>query len=613
MEKVNKIDSKIMGFFKNKSLKTFLRYSLKYKMAMLGVIILSTVTSLMSAVPAWLSKYLIDDVLVAKNSKMMSIVIGAIFFSTILKVITNYFSDVYSGYITEKIRRDIKIDVFSHLQNLPLAYFKQNKLGDLMARLSGDSTTLGRIGFMLFDMLKEFVTVIALLVRMFQVDFILALISLTVLPAILSLVKKYTKKIRKSGRIRQDTVGDVTAFVQESLSGISVIKGFNRSEKMIDNYRGVTQDEFDKIYKATKIKAKVSPINEVLSTIMILLVAAYGGYQIIVAQTMTPGDLISFITAIGLMQQPLKTLIKRNSELQEALPSADRVIEILDVNLEVDYIGETPKEVPEIIETIKFNNVDFKYDDGDEKVLKNFTLNVKAGEVVALVGKSGSGKTTLVNLLPRYYDITAGSIKINGTDIREMSLKQYRNHIGIVPQETFLFSGTIGENIGFGKDNVTEEEIMNAAKMANAYNFIMELPNQFNTEVGERGVLLSGGQKQRIAIARALVQNPSIMILDEATSALDTESERLVQDALDKLMKGRTTFVIAHRLSTIINADKIVVMENGEIKEVGNHQELLQNNGIYRKLYEIQFGKIEPIEIVDLIEAQKLEELEQYV
>ncbi|MGL5951298.1 MAG: ABC transporter ATP-binding protein, partial [Cetobacterium sp.] len=210
-------------------------------------------------------------------------------------------------------------------------------------------------------------------------------------------------------------------------------------------------------------------------------------------------------------------------------------------------------------------------------------------------------------------DITAGSIKINGTDIREMSLKQYRNHIGIVPQETFLFSGTIGENIGFGKDNVTEEEIINAAKMANAYNFIMELPNQFNTEVGERGVLLSGGQKQRIAIARALVQNPSIMILDEATSALDTESERLVQDALDKLMKGRTTFVIAHRLSTIINADKIVVMENGEIKEVGNHEELLKNNGIYRKLYEIQFGKIEPIEIADLIETQKLEELEQYV
>ncbi|MGL5001092.1 MAG: ABC transporter ATP-binding protein [Cetobacterium sp.] len=604
MENTNKFDSKIMGFFKNKSLKTFLKYSLKYKGAMAGVIVLSTVTSLMSAVPAWLSKYLIDDVLVKKDSKMMSIVIGAIFLSTIIKVITNYFADISSGYITEKIRRDIKVDVFSHLQKLPIAYFKQNKLGDLMSRLSGDSTTLGRIGFMLFDMLKEFVTVLALLVRMFQVDIILALISLTVLPAILSLVKKYTKKIRKTGRIRQDTVGDVTAFVQEALSGISVIKGFNRSDKIIDNYRDVTQDEFDKIYKATKIKAKVSPINEVLSTIMILLVAAYGGYQIIITEVMTPGDLISFITAIGLMQQPLKTLIKRNSELQEALPSADRVIEILDVELEIDYIGSAPKDVPETISNIDFKNVDFKYDDGDEKVLKNFNLNVKAGEVIALVGKSGSGKTTLVNLLPRYYDITSGSIRINDIDIREMSLEKYRNHIGIVPQETFLFSGTIGENIGFGKDSVNYEEIVNAAKMANAYNFIMELPNKFDTEVGERGVLLSGGQKQRIAIARALIQNPSIMILDEATSALDTESERLVQDALDKLMSGRTTFVIAHRLSTILNADKIVVMENGEIKEVGNHEELLKNNGIYRKLYEIQFGKIE---------SKKLEAVEQYV
>ncbi|MGL5534528.1 MAG: ABC transporter ATP-binding protein, partial [Cetobacterium sp.] len=288
-------------------------------------------------------------------------------------------------------------------------------------------------------------------------------------------------------------------------------------------------------------------------------------------------------------------------------------IEILDVELEPDHIGEDVKEVPDTIKTIDFNNVDFRYDDGDEKVLKNFNLNVKAGEVVALVGKSGSGKTTLVNLLPRYYDITSGSIKINDIDIREMSLQKYRNHIGIVPQETFLFSGTIGENIGFGKDNVSKDEIINAAKMANAYNFIMELPNQFETEVGERGVLLSGGQKQRLAIARALIQNPSIMILDEATSALDTESERLVQEALDTLMKGRTTFVIAHRLSTIINADKIVVMENGEIKEVGTHQKLLENNGIYRKLYEIQFGKIEPIETVDLIENQKLEELEQYI
>ncbi len=613
MEKNIKEDKKITSVFQNKSLNTFLKYSFKHKFAMGGVIALSTLTSLMSAVPAWLSKYLIDDVLVSKNAKMMMVVIGAIFVSTIVKVISNYFASISSGFITEKIRREIKIDVFTHLQKLPISYFKKNKLGDVMSRLSGDSATLGRIGFMLFDMFKEFLTVLALLVRMFQVDLVLATISLTVLPAILSMIKKYTKKIRKSGRVRQDTVGNVTAFIQESLSGVSVIKAFNRSDKIINKYGEVTQEEFDKIYKATKIKAKVSPINEILSTIMILLVASYGGYQIIVTQTMTPGDLISFITAIGLMQQPLKTLIKRNSELQEALPSADRVIEILDIPLEVDYFGESPKPVPEKINNIKFENVDFQYEDGQDKVLKNFNLEVNAGEVVALVGKSGSGKTTLVNLLPRYYDITGGSIKVNDTDIREMSLGIYRNHIGIVPQETFLFSGTIAENIGFGKDNVTIKEIEKAAKMSNAYDFIMELPNKFETEVGERGVLLSGGQKQRIAIARALIQNPSIMILDEATSALDTESERLVQEALDKLMVGRTTFVIAHRLSTIINADKIVVMENGEIKEVGAHQELLNNDGIYRKLYEIQFGKIEPIETVGLIEEEKLEELEQSI
>lgn len=615
MEKTNEFDKKIMKLFKNKSLNSFLKYSLKYKGAMIGVVILSTITSLMSAVPAWLSKYLIDDVLVNKNAKMLVIVIGAIFVSTIIKVITNYFASISSGYITEKIRRDIKIDVFSHLQRLPISYFKQNKLGDTMARLSGDSTTLGRIGFMLFDMLKEFITVVALLVRMFQVDFILALISLTVLPAILSMVKKYTKKIRKSGRVRQDTVGFVTAFIQEALSGISVIKAFNRSDKIIDKYKDVTQEEFDKIYKTIKIKAKISPINEVLSTLMILLVASYGGYQIIITQTMTPGDLISFITAIGLMQQPLKTLIKRNSELQEALPSADRVIEILDIPQEIDHIGESAVAVPKTIDTISFENVDFMYDDGKDRVLKNFNLEVKAGEVVALVGKSGSGKTTLVNLLPRYYDITGGKIKVNDIDIREISLEEYRNHIGIVPQETFLFSGTIAENIAFGKDNMSEENIENAAKMANAYDFIMELPNKFETEVGERGVLLSGGQKQRIAIARALIQNPSIMILDEATSALDTESERLVQEALDKLMVGRTTFVIAHRLSTIINADKIVVMEDGEIKEVGNHECLLKENGIYRKLYEIQFGRLEPndLEEVEVIEEGNLEEVEQYV
>lgn len=581
-----------LGIFKNKSLNTFLRYSFKYKWVMLAVIVMSTISSAMGAVPAWLSKYLIDDVLVNKNARMMVLVIIGIFVATITKVVTGYFASISSNYVTETIKRDIKIDVYTHLQHLPMSYFKQNKLGDIMARLSGDSATLGRIGFIIFDMFKEFLTVVALTFRMFQVDFILALISLVVLPLIISTVKKYTKKIRKSGRIRQDTSGAVASFIQETLSGVFVIKAFNNSDDMVERYKEISMDEFQKSYRSTKIKAKVSPINEVITTIMVLLVASYGGYQILVAKTMSAGDLISFVTALGLMSQPLKRLVNKNNDLQEALPSADRVIEILDVPVEQDHYGDE-KELNGKIETMSFNNVSFHYDDSPELILKNINLDVKAGEVVAFVGKSGSGKTTLVNLIPRFFEVSEGNIEVNGINIKNLSLKKYRDYIGVVPQESFLFSGTVYDNIAFGKAGVTEEDIIKAAKMANAYNFIMELPNQFKTEVGERGTMLSGGQKQRIAIARALIQNPEIMILDEATSALDTESERLVQDALDKLMVNRTTFVIAHRLSTIINADKIVVMENGEIKEVGNHQELLKLNGLYRHLYEIQFGKQE--------------------
>ena len=589
-----------LGIFKNKSLNTFLRYSFKYKWVMFAVIVMSTISSAMGAVPAWLSKYLIDDVLVNKNARMMVLVIVGIFVATITKVVTGYFASISSNYVTETIKRDIKIDVYTHLQHLPMSYFKQNKLGDIMARLSGDSATLGRIGFIIFDMFKEFLTVIALTFRMFQVDFILALISLIVMPLIINTVKKYTKKIRKSGRIRQDTSGAVTAFIQETLSGVFVIKAFNNSDDMIERYKEISMDEFQKSYKSTKIKAKVSPINEVITTIMVLLVASYGGYQILVTKTMSAGDLISFVTALGLMSQPLKRLVNKNNDLQEALPSADRVIEILDVPVEQDHYGEE-KELNGKIETMSFNNVSFHYDDSPELILKNINLDIKAGEVVAFVGKSGSGKTTLVNLIPRFFEASEGNIEVNGINIKNLSLKKYRDYIGVVPQESFLFSGTIYDNIAFGKTGVTEEDIIKAAKMANAYNFIMELPNQFKTEVGERGTMLSGGQKQRIAIARALIQNPEIMILDEATSALDTESERLVQDALDKLMVNRTTFVIAHRLSTIINADKIVVMENGEIKEIGNHKELLRLNGLYRHLYEIQFGKQEEIKEVVLV------------
>ncbi|WP_335979087.1 ABC transporter ATP-binding protein [Fusobacterium polymorphum] len=576
--------------FKNKSLNVFLGYSYRYKWHMIAVIILSTIASAMSAVPAWLSKKFVDDVLINQNKEMFLWIISGIFAATVIKVVSSYYSEIASNFVTETIKREIKIDIFSHLEKLPISYFKKNKLGDTLSKLTNDTTSLGRIGFIIFDMFKELLTVLILTGRMFQVDYILALVSLILLPLIIRVVRKYTKKIRKYGRERQDTTGKVTAFTQETLSGIFVIKAFNNTDFVIDKYKDLTKEEFEQAYKTTKIKAKVSPINEVITTFMVLLVVLYGGYQILVTKKITSGDLISFVTALGLMHQPLKRLISKNNDLQDALPSADRVVEIFDEKVETDVFGEAI-EFDEKIQDIKFENVNYKYEDSNEYVLKNINLNVKAGEIVAFVGKSGSGKTTLVNLLARFFNTDEGTVKVNGVNIKNIPLKIYRNKFAIVPQETFLFGGTIKENISFGKE-VTDEEIISAAKMANAYNFIQEdLPNKFETEVGERGALLSGGQKQRIAIARALIKNPEIMILDEATSALDSESEKLVQEALDSLMEGRTTFVIAHRLSTIVRADKIVVMENGEIKEMGTHSELIAMNGIYKNLYDIQFNE----------------------
>ena len=563
--------------FKNKSLNVFLGYSSRYKWHMIAVIILSTIASAMSAVPAWLSKKFVDDVLINQNKEMFLWIIGGIFAATVIKVVSSYYSEIASNFVTETIKREIKIDIFSHLEKLPISYFKKNKLGDTLSKLTNDTTSLGRIGFIIFDMFKELLTVLILTGRMFQVDYILALVSLILLPLIIRVVRKYTKKIRKYGRERQDTTGKVTAFTQETLSGIFVIKAFNNTDFVIDKYKDLTKEEFEQAYKTTKIKAKVSPINEVITTFMVLLVVLYGGYQILVTKKITSGDLISFVTALGLMHQPLKRLISKNNDLQDSLPSADRVVEIFDEKVETDVFGEAI-EFDEKIQDIKFENVNYKYEDSNEYVLKNINLDVKAGEIVAFVGKSGSGKTTLVNLLARFFNTDEGTVKVNGVNIKNIPLKIYRNKFAIVPQETFLFGGTIKENISFGKE-VTDEEIISAAKMANAYNFIQEdLPNKFETEVGERGALLSGGQKQRIAIARALIKNPEIMILDEATSALDSESEKLVQEALDSLMEGRTTFVIAHRLSTIVRADKIVVMENGEIKEMGTHFELIAMN-----------------------------------
>ncbi|MCK5780521.1 MAG: ABC transporter ATP-binding protein [Psychrilyobacter sp.] len=567
-------------------------YGMHYKYRFVLIVLLSLVVSITKALPAFLSKYLMDDVLIAKDLNMLKVVSGGLIAATVIKGLAMYYKEIYSSYTTRLVVRDIQQDIYRHLHKLSHSYFDKTPQGEIMARLSGDSSNLGKIGFMAFQILPEFLTVLVLLIGLFRIDLILALMTLVLLPGMMMAIKKILKKIKKTARKRQDQRGELNSLIQESLSGIRVVKAFATEEEEIRKYEDKNMEVLNTEYRNKKIEARISPINEVVTTALTVAVLLYGGHKVITDSSFTAGDLVSFLTALGLMFEPLKKVIKRGSELMSILPSADRVMELLDEVSEV-IEKEDAIEYNNLKPEIEFNKIKFKYGKDLDYAINNVSFKGKAGEIVAFVGRSGSGKTTMVNLIPRFYEIESGSITIGGTDIKDFKLKALRDHIGIVPQETFLFSGSIYSNILYGARDVTHEEVINAAKMANAHNFIEEFENGYDTEVGERGTLLSGGQKQRIAIARALLKNPEIMILDEATSALDTESERLVQDALENLMVGRTTFVIAHRLSTIVNADKIIVMEKGEIAEIGSHDELITHGGIYKKLYETQFGEEE--------------------
>jgi len=573
------------------SLKKMFDYGMHYKYRFILIVILSLIVSITKALPAWLSKSLMDDVLIAKDMKMLLLVSGGLVIATVVKGFAMYYKETFSSYTTRLVVRDIQQDIYRHLHKLSHSYFDKTPQGEIMARISGDAGNLGKIGFMLFQILPEFLTVTVLLIGLFRIDLILALMTLVLLPVMMMILKKILKKIKKTARKRQDQRGELNSLIQESLSGIRVVKAFATEQDEIKKYEEKNMEVLNTEYRNKKIEARISPINEVVTTTIVVGVLLYGGNKVIVDSSFTAGDLTSFLTSLGLMFEPLKKVIKRGSELMSIMPSADRVMELLEEVPEV-VEKESAEDYGNLSPKVKFENLKFRYGKDLDYAIDNINFEANAGEIVALVGRSGSGKTTLVNLIPRFYEVEDGSITIDGMDIRDLKIKELRDHIGIVPQETFLFSGSIYSNIlyGAGKD-VRKEDVINAAKMANAHNFIIEFENGYDQEVGERGTLLSGGQKQRIAIARALLKNPEIMILDEATSALDTESERLVQDALEKLMVGRTTFVIAHRLSTIINADKIIVMDKGKIAEAGSHEELLSHGGIYKKLYETQFGE----------------------
>jgi len=564
------------------------KYIKKYYILIILNILLAAMSSFVSSAPILLVQRLFDKGITGRNEKDILYAAGAMILLAVIGAILMYWNTIFSTLISASIYKDIVTDIYNKIQTLDMEYFAGKKIGDLMTRVMTDPGNINSIILEIFNIIPEVIRVIVCLIIAFCTDFDLTLGVLVVAPILIITVRKYAKRLKRSGKNRQEAIDSLNSKLQETLSGIRIIRAFATEEHETKDFRKKNNNLKRIAVRTARYNAKANAIMEALNYIIIALLLLFGGYRVLRAKDFTPGDFIAIVAAISSMYTPARRAITRFNAISVNLSSITRVSEILE---EMPSIVNNLNciKFENFLNDINFENVDFKYKDNPEKILKNINLTVKKGETVAFVGNSGGGKSTLVNLIPRFFDVSNGSIKIDGTDIRNYDIKSLRKAIGIVPQETFLFAGTILSNIRYGRQNATREEIVEAAMQANAHEFIESLPDGYDTEIGERGVKLSGGQKQRIAIARAILENPQILILDEATSALDNESEKLVQDALEKLMKGKTTFVIAHRLTTIENSNKIVVIQKGEIKEIGNHNELLSKNGIYKALYNKNF------------------------
>ena len=564
------------------------KYVKKYYILIILNILLALVSSAVSAAPVTLIKRLFDRGIQGKDEKDILYAAGGMILLSVLGAFLVYWTTILSGKISSSIYKNIVDDLYVKIQSLDMEYFSTTKVGELMTKVLNDPANVNTFILEFFEFLKYVFTAISYLVIAIRIDWKLTLGMFIVAPILMTTVKKYSKKLKKSGKERQEATGTLNSKLQETLSGIRVIRAFATEKQEIRNFKKISLELKKVVMKTVGYNAKSNSVSEALNYVMMAILLLFGGYRILRGRVFTTGDFLTIMSAIGSMYTPVRRSANIYNSLSTNIPSIGRIFEILDV---VPEIADAPDciKFEEFKSDITFENVDFSYKDSDEKVLKNINLVAKKGETVALVGNSGGGKSTLVNLIPRFFDVTGGKITIDGVDVKNYKIKSLRKKIGIVPQETFLFGGTILENIKYANQNASVEEVIEAAKKANAHEFIEKLEQGYETEIGERGAKLSGGQKQRISIARAILENPQILILDEATSALDNESEKLVQDALEELMKGKTTFVIAHRLSTIINSDKIVVIQQGEIKEIGTHEELLDKDGIYKSLYNKSF------------------------
>ena len=558
-----------------------------YKFRLFVAAICTALASAGTVVLPWIIKDLVDQVLSEKDAEKLTYIALSVVVIFLFRGFFFYGQSYLISYVGQRVVIDIRREVFKKIQRLSMAFYDKNKTGTIMSYVTNDVNAL-QTGLVdnIVEMITEGVILVASIVAMIYLDWKLFLFSLCTFPVVIMFIDFFGKKIRASGGKIQGATADLTSVLQEVVSSARVIKSFVREDYEINRFEAQNMHNFRAQMKYVKLSATLTPTIEFVAAIGVTMILWFGGNSVIDGD-ITAGALVAFLTYAVNISNPIKRLSRVIANIQKALAAADRVFDVLDLP---ELIQNKPNAqlLPHVKGSVSFNNVSFAYNT-DEPILDDVSFSATPGQVVALVGPSGAGKSTVASLLPRFYDVTGGSIVIDGLDIRDVTMESLREQVGIVPQETMLFNGSVYDNILYGRLDATEEEVMAASKAANAHNFISELPNGYDTQLGDRGVNISGGQRQRIAIARAILKNPQILILDEATSALDTESERVVQEALDRLMVGRTSFVIAHRLSTIKNADKILVMEKGKIVEEGNHDELMAKDGLYAHLYQIQY------------------------
>lgn len=544
---------------------------------------LMIITALSTGAMAKLMEPIIDKVFTSKNPDMLWPVAISVFTVFIVRGFSTYSYSVIMNRFGQRVISDINNDLFSHLIRADLSFFEKNQSGQLVSRFISDTAVLrAAVIESLLGAGKNVFTIIALISVMFYQDWRLSILSLFVFPSSAYIVNRLGKKMRRVAKNAQERTGDFSAILGQSFQGIKHIKSYATEDYECKRVNTIIENIYALMCKSFRVSAITSPMSEILSGLAIVAIVIYGGYQVIEG-TSTAGKLFSFITAFLLAFDPMKQLAKLSTVMQMGLASAERLFNLLDIKpMITDKVGA--QHLSSANPSIAFENVTFMYKEG-VSVVSDVSFNVPAGKTVALVGASGSGKSTVLKLIPRFYDVTDGTIKIHGIDIRDVTLSSLRKNIALVSQEVAIFGDSIKENIAYGSPDASFEQIEDAAKLAAAHEFIMALPQGYETVVGENGMTLSGGQRQRVSIARAILKNAPILLLDEATSALDTTSEKQVQAAIEKLQQGKTTVVVAHRLSTVMNSDVIYVMDAGKIVENGTHAELLAKGGYYSRLY----------------------------